>query len=222
MEIPAEMPRLKGFRFPREIIAYAVWAYHRFALSTADVQDLLAERSLILNRETVRKWVNRIGRHFAHCIKHDRPAAADKWDLDEVVVPINSVKIWLWRAVDVLDIPVQSMRNAKAAKRFLKQLIARFGRPQVIITDKLRSYIEPICQLAPDADHRAHKGINNRIEGLHQPTRKRGKLTDRFKSPRQAQRFLSAHDQTNTILRPRRYRFPITCYRHARSEAFEL
>ncbi|WP_238373331.1 IS6 family transposase [Heliomarina baculiformis] len=226
MNAPTDMPRLKGYRFPRQIIAYAVWAYHRFVLSTADVEDLLAERGVTVSRETVRKWVNRFGRHFAHCIKRGRPAAADKWHLDEVVVPINGVKIWLWRAVDsngdVVDILVQPRRNARAAKRFLKQLIARFGRPRVIITDKLRSYIKPIRQLAPDADHRANKGLNNRIEGSHRPTRKREKLMGRFKSPKQAQRFLSAHDQINTIFRPRRYRLSTTSYRHARADAFDL
>ena len=85
MAIPAEMPRLKGFRFPREIIAYAVWASHRVALSTAHVEDLLAERGVIVSREAVRKWVNRFGRHFAGCIQRDRPAAADKWHRDEVM-----------------------------------------------------------------------------------------------------------------------------------------
>ena len=61
MNIPADLPRLKGFRYPRKVIAYAVWAYHRFALSTADVEDLLAERGVIVSRETVRLWVNRFG-----------------------------------------------------------------------------------------------------------------------------------------------------------------
>lgn len=126
MKIPTKMPRLKGYRFPREVVAYAVWAYHRFALSTADVEDLLAERGVTVSRETVRKWVNWFGKHFADCIKRDRPTAADKWHLDEVVVPINGVKQWLWRAVDtngdVLDILVQPRRNAKAAKRFLARL----------------------------------------------------------------------------------------------------
>ncbi|GGF86514.1 hypothetical protein GCM10011319_52830 [Mameliella alba] len=55
MSMPAEMARLKGYRFPREVVAYAVWVYHRFALSTADVEDLLAERGVIVSRETVRK-----------------------------------------------------------------------------------------------------------------------------------------------------------------------
>lgn len=191
MKILTEMPRLKGYRFPREVVAYAVWAYHRLALSMADVEDLLAERDITVSRETVRKWVNRFGRHFADYIKRDRPTAADKWHLDEVVVPINGVKQWLWRAVDtngdVLDILVQPRRNAKAAKRFIARLIARFGKPRVVVTDKLRSYIKKIRALAPEADHRAHKGLNNRIEGSHQPTRKREKLMGRFKSPRQAQ-----------------------------------
>ena len=226
MRIPFDMPRLKGFRFPREVIAYAVWAYHRFALSTADVEDLLAERGVVVSREAIRLWVNRFGRHFADCIKRERPGCADKWHLDEVVVMINGEKFWLWRAVDangdVLDILVLKHRSTKAAKRFLTRLVARFGQPRVIITDKLRSYIKPIKALAPDADHRAHKGLNNRIEGSHRPTRKREKIMGRFKSARQAHRFLSAHDQINTIFRPRRYRLSANSYRHARSDAFDL
>ena len=120
MKTSPTMPRLKGFRFPREIISYAVWAYHRFALSTADVEKLLAKRGVIVSREAIRLWVNRFGRHFTDCVKRDRPTAADKWHLDEVVIPINSRKYWLWRAIDangdVLDILVQPQRNAKAAR----------------------------------------------------------------------------------------------------------
>ena len=123
MKTPPDMPRLKGFRFPREIIAYAVWAYHRFALSTSDVEDLLAERGVIVSREAIRLWVNRFGRHFADCIRRERPGCVDKWHLDEVVVMINGEKFWLWRAIDasgdVLDILVLKHRSAKAAKRFL-------------------------------------------------------------------------------------------------------
>ena len=226
MKIPTDMPRLRGFRFPREIIAYAVWAYHRFALSTADVEDLLAERGVIVSREAIRLWVNRIGSHFADCIKRNRPAAADKWHLDEVVVPIGGEKYWLWRAVDangeVLDILVQKQRNAKAARRFMQRLVNQFGQPRVVITDKLRSYIKPIKALAPDSDHRAHKGLNNRIEGSHRPTRIREKPMGRFKSPRQAQRFLAAHDQINNVFRPRRFRLSAAQFRLSRENAFEL
>ena len=186
MKIPSSMPGLKGFRFPREVIAYAVWVYHRFALSTADVEDLLAERGVIVSRETVR----------------------------------------LWRAVDAdgdtLDILVQRHRNAKAARRFLHRLINVYGDLRVVVSDKLRSYIKPIKSLAPTAEHRAHKGLNNRAEGSHRPTRKREKVMGRFKSPAQAQRFLAAHDQINTVFRPRRYRMHANHYRQSRADAFDL
>jgi len=163
MNMPTHMPRLKGFRYPREIISYAVWAYHRLALSTADVEDLLAARGVIVSREAIRLWVNRFGRYFADCIRRDRPRPNDKWHLDEVVISIRGKKHWLWRAIDAngdaLEIIVQTRRNAKAAKRFFKRLVAKFGEPRVVITDTLRSYINPIKILAPDADHRSHKGL---------------------------------------------------------------
>jgi len=117
---------------------------------------------------------------------------------------------------------VQTRRNAKAVKRFLQRLITQFGKPRVVITDKLRSYFKPIKTLVPDADHRAHKELNNAIEGSHRPTRKREKIIGRFKSHRQAQRFLSAHDQINLICRPRRFQLTANSYRHARVDAFSL
>lgn len=118
MKIPSAMARLKGFRFPREIVAYAVWAYHRFALSTSDVEDLLAERGVIVSHETVRLRANRFGACFAACIRRNRARPNDKWHLNEVLIPINGVKHWLWRVVDAngdtLDILVQGRRNTKA------------------------------------------------------------------------------------------------------------
>jgi len=226
MSIPANLPRLKGFRYPREVIAYAVWVYHRFALSTADVEELLAERGIVVSREAIRLWINRFGRHFAHCIRRDRPRPNDKWHLDEVVITIRGKKYWLWRAIDadgdVLDILVQTRRNAKAAKRFFRRLITQLGEPRVVITDKLRSDIKPVSALTSQADHRAHKGLNNAIEVSHRPTRKREKIFGRFKSHRHAQRFLSAHDQINLIFRPRRYQLTAASYRHARTDAFNL
>ena len=146
--------------------------------------------------------------------------------MDEVVITIRGKKHWLWRAIDtngdVLDILVQTRRNAKAAKRFFQRLVAQFGEPRVVITDKLRSYSKPVKTLAPGADHRAHKGLNNAIEVSHRPTRKREKISGRFKSHRQVQRFLSTHDQINLIFRPRRYQLTAPSYRHARNDAFSI
>jgi putative transposase len=195
-------------------------------MSTANVEDLLAERGVIVIRDATRLWVNRFGPHFANCVRRDRPRPNDKWHLDEVVISIRGKKHWLWRAIDtewdVLDILVQTRQNAKAAKRFLQRLINQFGEPRVVITDKLRNYVKSIKTLAPDADHRAHKGLSNAIEGSHRPTRKREKIFGRFKSHRQAQRFLSARDQINMIFRPRRFQLTANSYSHARADALRL
>ena len=91
---------LKGFRFPRSVIGYAVWAYHRFALSLRDVEDLLASRGIKVCYETIRDWVARFGSQIGAKIRKARPKPSDRWHLDEVVVMIKGVKHWLWRAVD--------------------------------------------------------------------------------------------------------------------------
>lgn len=218
-------PRLKGHRFPRSIISYAVWAYHRFALSLRDVEDLLAERGIMVSYETIRAWIRKFGAQIAKRVRAARPQPKDKWHLDEVVIMIRGVKHWLWRAVDcngeILDILVQSRRNARAAKRFISRLMARWGKPRVIVTDKLRSYGAALRKLALNVEHRAHKGLNNRIEGSHRPTRKREKIQGRFKSARQAQRFLAVHDETANLFRPRRHKLNASTYRQTRAAAFD-
>jgi len=123
--------------------------------------------------------------------------------LDEVVISIAGRKHWLWRAVDqegfVLDVLVQSRRDKKAAKRLLRKLPKKQGRaPRVLITDKLKSYAAAKREIMPGVEHRQHKGLNNRAENSHQPTRRRERIMKRFKSPRQVQRFLSIHDQIPT------------------------
>jgi putative transposase len=225
MKTPTSMLRLKGFRFPSKIIAYAVRAYHRFAMSTADVGDLLAERGVIVSREAIRLWVNRVGSYFANCVRRDRPRPNGKRHLDEVVNSTRGKRHWLWRAIDadkdVLDIFVQTQRNAKAAKRFPERLITQVGEPRIVITDKaaISSRSKHWHQTLTTAPL---KGLNNVIEGWHRPTRKREKIFSRFKSHRRAQRFLSAHDQINLIFRPRRFQLTANSYCHARADAFSL
>jgi len=102
--MPTSLPRLKGLRARRDVIAYAGWAYHRFAPSMADVEDLLADRGVFVSREAVRLWVNRFGRHFADCVRRTRNTPKDKWHLDEVVIGIRDEKFWLWRGDADFDI----------------------------------------------------------------------------------------------------------------------
>jgi putative transposase len=145
--------------------------------------------------------------------------------LDEVVISIAGRKHWLWRAVDqhgaVLDILVQSRRNAKAARRLLRKLLKKQGvAPRVMITDKLASYGAARREIMPGVAHRQHKGLNNRAENSHQPTRQRERIMKRFKSARQAQRFLSVHDQVANLFR-RPANTKAADQRRARARAFQ-
>jgi putative transposase len=163
----------------------------------------------------VRQWALKFGQAFANRIQHRLPTAGDKWHMDEVVLPIAGVKHWLWRAVDqngmVLDILVQSRRDRQAATRLLRKLMKRQCRtPRVMITDKLASYGAAKRLVMPSVEHRKHKGLNNRAENSHQPTRRRERQMKRFKSPGQAQRFLSAHDGINNLFHLRRHNVPAT------------
>src|SRR5215208_1849173 len=193
-----------GYRFPPEVISHAVWLYFRFPLSLRMVDELLAARGITVRHETVRQWARKFGQAFANQIRRRLPRAGDKWHLDEVEVKIAGQKHWLWRAVDqdgvVLDVLVQSRRDKRAAKRLLRKLLKRQTRvPRVMITDKLASYSAAKGEVMPSVEHRRHKGLNNRAENSHQPTRRRERQMKRFKSPGQAQRFLSAHDGINNL-----------------------
>ena len=197
-------PIYAGHRYPAEIISYAVWLYFRFPLSLRMVEEVLAARGISVTHETIRQWGLKFGREFANRIRQRAPRRGDKWHLDEVVISIAGKKHWLWRAVDqdgfVLDILVQSRCDKKAAKRLFRKLLRKQGRtPRVLVTDKLKSYAAAKREIMPGVEHRQHKGLNNRAENSHQPTRRRERIMKRFKSPRQVQRFLSVHDQVANL-----------------------
>ena len=185
MTTPA-CPSYAGYRFPAEIISHAVWLYFRFPLSLRMVDELLAARAIIVSQETVRQWVRMFGQGFANQIRRRLPAAGDKWRRDEVVLTIAGVKHWLWRAVDqngmVLDVLVQSRRDTQARRPLCKLMKRQCRAPRVMITDKLASYGAAKRAVMSSVEHRKHKGLNNRAENSHQPTRRRERLMKRFKS----------------------------------------
>src|SRR5215207_7193002 len=215
-----------GYRFPGEVISHAVWLYFRFPLSLRMVEEMLAARGIDVSHETVRQWARKFGQGFANQIRRRLPCPGDKWHLDEVCLLISGTKHWLWRAVDqdgvVLDVLVQSRRDKQAAKRLLRKLLKRQTRvPRVMITDKLASYNAAKADVMPSVEHRRHKGLNNRAENLHQPTRRRERQMKQFKSAGQAQRFLSVHDQIGNLFHLRRDHRPAAQYRAARTQAFQ-
>jgi len=161
------------------------------------VEDLLFERNINVSYESIRLWINKFGPEFTRRLRRRHPGFGDTYFLDEVFVKIDGKQHYLWRAVDqdgeVVDVYLQQRRDGKAAKRFFKRMLKSGGIPRQIVTDKLRSYGVAHRSLIPEADHNTEQYANNRAELSHQPTRVRERGMRRFKSIKQAQRFLESH-----------------------------
>jgi len=201
----------KRQRFPPAIIGHAVWLYFRFALSYRDVEELLAERGVLLTDETVRRWCHTFGPVDAKTVRRRRPTPGDTWHLDAVFIAINGVQHARWRAVDrdgqgrASRVPAR--RDKRAATKSLRTL--RNGRadvPRVVSTDTLARDGAAPRDVLPRVEQRRHTGRTNRAEHAHQPTRERERRMRRFKDPGHARRFLAASGPIASHCRPRRHR----------------
>ena len=190
------------FKTSPEIIRLAVMLYIRFPLSLRNVEDLLHERGIEISHETVRYWWNRFGPIFAAELRRkrvDRMRGCKhwRWHLDEVFVKINGVTHYLWRAVDhegeVLESVVTKARDRKAALKLLKKSMKRHGRPENIVTDRLRSCGAALKDLGRGDDREMGRWMNNRAKNSHLPFRRRERAMLRFRRMRTLQKFASVH-----------------------------
>ena len=147
--------RYHGHRFPPAVISDAIWAYHRFCLSLRDVEELLAQRGVIVSYESIRRWCFKFGPQTPRRLKRREDRLADTWHVDEVFIRIQRKVHYLWRAVgqdgDVIDVLVQGRRDAKAAKRFFKKSIKGQGAgPLRLTADALKSYPSAPARHCPE------------------------------------------------------------------------
>ncbi len=196
-------PVYREYRFSPEIISHAVWLYFRFTLSLRDVEDLPAKRGIIVSYETIRQWCEKFGPEYAAKLKRRQGRLGDTWHLDEVFVTIGGQRQYLWRAVDqdgnVIDILVQARGDGRAARCFFRKLLKGQGRtPRRLVTDKLRNYGAAQRVVMPSVAHDTAQYANNHAEVSHQPTRRRERQMQRFKSAAQAQRFLAVHGRSHS------------------------
>ena len=176
------------FNSSPEVIRLTVMMYIRYPLSLRQVEDLLFERGIDICHETVRFWWNRFGPMFAAEIRkrrlHHGAYSCWRWHLDEVFVRINGKTHYLWRAVDhegeVLEVFATKRRDRKAALKFLKRAMKRYGRPWSIVTDRLRSYPAAMKVIGNRRRQECGRWLNNRAEISHQPFRRREGAMARF------------------------------------------
>ena len=178
-----------------------------------------------MSYEAIRLWCNKFGSKYAQRLRRNHQGYGDTFFIDEVFVKIQGKKHYLWRAVDqdgeVVDVFLQKRRDARAAKRFFRRLLRTHqGEPRKIVTDKLRSYGVAHRELIPDTIHDTSQYANNRAELSHQPTRVRERGMRRFKSVKQAQRFLSTQAAVYNLFNLDRHLVSAENYRFFRLRAF--
>ena len=217
----------RGHRFPPEIISHAVWLYHRFTLSFRDVEDLLAERGILVSYEGIRYWCLKFGLAYARNLRRKRGRLGDIWHVDELFIKIRGERHYLWRAVDqdgdVIDILVTKRRDRLAAKGFFRKVLKSQGQaPWQLITDKLRSYPAAHREVFPSVVHLTGRYENNRVEVSHQPTRQQERQMRRFKSTVQALRFLTVHGAIQNLFRIGRHHLKAVHHRLLRDRALTV
>ena len=215
------------FNSSPEIIRLAVMMYIRYPLSLRQVEDLLSERGIDICHETVRFWWNRFGPMFAAEIRkrriHHQSHSNWRWHLDEVFVRISGETHYLWRAVDhegeVLEVFVTKRRDRKAAFKFLKRAMKRYGQPKVIVTDRLRSYRAAMNVIGNAADQECGRWLNNRAENSHQPFRRREGAMAKFRDVKTLQKFVSVHASIHNYFNLDRHLIDRNCFKKNRSAA---
>jgi putative transposase len=216
------------FNSSPEVIRLVVIMYVWYPLSLSNVEDLLAERGIDISHETVRFWWNRFGVMFAAEIRrrrvaHMRSHPQWRWHLDEVFVKINGKLCYLWRAVDhegeVLEAVVTARRDMAAALKLLKRIMKKYGRPQKIVTDRLRAYSAAMKEIGATDRHEVGGRLNNRAENSHQPFRRREQAMQRFRSLKTLQKFSPVHAQVHNQFNQERHLVPRQIYKQRRSAA---
>jgi putative transposase len=217
--------RPRGFRFPWAVSQHAVWLYARFTLSLREVEELLAERGIVVTHETVRAWVARFGPAIARGLRARRGGSNGRWHLDEMFASVGGRRMCLRRAVDgggeVLDVLLQARRDKAAALRLMRKLLRKQGHaPDILVTDRLASYAAAARELGLPAVHVRARSANNRAEGSHVPIRLRGRKMRGFRSPGPTQRLLSVRAAVADTFATFRHLVSAAGHRLLRADAF--
>src|SRR6202158_5118438 len=143
-----------GFRFPPDVIAGAVRWYLRYGLSYRDIEELLAERGIVVDHVTVYRWVQRFTPLFIDAARPCRHSPGDRWFVDETYVKIAGRWRYLYRAVDqfgqVIDVYLSARRDAKAARRFFAPAITvTQTEPVEVVTDRAHAYVRVVEDMIP-------------------------------------------------------------------------
>jgi transposase, IS6 family len=178
-------PLFRKRKFEPAVILTCVRWYLRFSLSLRDVQELIAERALVVDHTTIWRWTQTYGPEVYRRLRGAVKRKSSTWHMDETFVRIAGRWTYLFRAVDshgdTVDFYLSEARDREAAKTFLKKALANPDNrpPQVLCRDGLRSYVAAVRELraegqvGPHCRQRSRRYCNNRIESDHRHIKRR-------------------------------------------------
>ena len=169
----------RGFRFPAEVILWAVRWYLRFGISYRDLAAMLADRGVPVDHVTLYRWVQRFAPELERRLRRHLRCCRGPWHVDETYVRVGGAWRYLYRAVDgtgqTIDFRLSARRDKAAARRFFRQALGRANtrHPREIVTDRLKSYPGALRAMKRDGElwhfvlHRRGRWLNNRVEQDH-------------------------------------------------------
>ncbi|MCA1820842.1 MAG: IS6 family transposase [Pseudonocardia sp.] len=189
-EVPASRSSFAGFRFPPDVITLAVRWYLRYGLSYRDVEELLAERGIIVDHVSVYRWVQRFTPLLIDAARPCRHTPGDRWFVDETYLKVAGRWRYLYRAIDqfgqVIDVLVTEKRDLDATRQFFTRALKHGPAPTEVTTDRAPAYPRMLEELLPSACHVTEQYTNNPIEADH------SRLKSRLRPMRGLKRLRSA------------------------------
>ena len=205
----------RGFRFPAEVILWAVRWYLQFPISYRDLERMLADRGVAVDHTTMYRWVQRFAPELEKRMRRHLRPCRGPWHIDETYLRVGGQWRYLYRAVDgtgqTIDFLLSAKRDKQAAKRFFRRALGRDNtrNPRTIVTDRLKSYPGAFREMKRDGElwrftrHRRGRWLNNMVEQDHRGIKGRYRPMQGFKCPRSAARFCRGHDEFRDFLRLR-------------------
>ena len=199
----------KRLHYPVDVIAQCVRWYLAYALSLRNLEEMMAERGIVVDHSTLHRWVVRVAPLLSTVLRRYQRPVGDRWRMDETYIKVRGQWKYLYRAVDregqTIDFLLTANRDTRAALRFFQKAIRQCGRPEVVTIDKSGANTAALAALNADSVEthaiaiRQSKYLNNLVEQDHRNIKKRIRPMLGFKSFRRAQTLLAGIELIHMI-----------------------
>jgi transposase-like protein len=203
--------------YPIDVIALCVRWYLAYSLSLRNLEEMMAERGVIVDHSTLHRWVIRLVPLLDKAFRRHKRPVGRRWRMDETYIKIKGRWKYLYRAVDTsgqtIDFLLAAKRDTAAALRFFRKAIRHHGEPEVVTIDKSGANTAALTTLNADKPEeetitvRQNKYLNNLVEQDHRNIKRRIRPMLGFNSFRRAQTLLAGIELIHMI-RKGQYQHP--------------